>query len=404
MSIEQIYRQESGKVLATLIRLLGDFDLAEEAAQEAFVAALEKWPVEGTPANPCAWLISTGRHKAIDAIRRRERFEAKSAELPRPITFPEVEEEETMLRDDRLRLIFTCCHPALAQEAQVALTLRTLGGLSTEEISRAFLVPVTTMAQRLVRAKQKIREACIPYRVPPDTELGARLDAVLLVVYLIFNEGYSSNAHDLSSEAIRLARVICELLPAQKETRGLLALMLLHHSRRATRVRDGEIVLLEEQDRAQWDRANIEEGVALVEAVLPGGVPGPYALQAAIAALHAKAPRPEDTDWPQIAALYSILLQVHHSPVIELNRAVAIAMADGPEEGLRLIAVIEQRGELKDYYLLHSARGDLLRRSKRWAESASAYRQALTLVSNDAERQFLSRRLGEMIKAGSSPS
>ena len=404
MSIEQIYRQESGKVLATLIRLLGDFDLAEEAAQEAFVAALEKWPVEGTPANRCAWLISTGRHKAIDAIRRRERFEAKSAELPQPITFPEVEEEETMLRDDRLRLIFTCCHPALAQEAQVALTLRTLGGLSTEEIARAFLVPVTTMAQRLVRAKQKIRDACIPYRVPPDKELGARLDAVLLVVYLIFNEGYSPNAHDLSSEAIRLARLICELLPAQKETRGLLALMLLHHSRRATRVRDGEIVLLEEQDRAQWDRADIDEGVALVEAVLPGGVPGPYALQAAIAALHAKAPRPEDTDWPQIAAVYSILLQVHHSPVIELNRAVAIAMADGPEQGLRLIAVIEQRGELKDYYLLHSARGDLLRRSKRWEEAGAAYRQALALVTNDAERRFLSRRLDEVLKAGSSPS
>ena len=404
MTIEKIYRQESGKVLATLIRLLGDFDLAEEAAQEAFVAALEKWPSEGTPANPCAWLISTGRYKAIDAIRRRERFEAKSAEMPPPVTLPEIEEVETMLRDDRLRLIFTCCHPALAQEAQVALTLRTLGGLTTEEIARAFLVPVATMAQRLVRAKQKIRDACIPYRVPPDSELAERLDAVLLVVYLIFNEGYSSHATDLSGEAIRLERVICELLPDQKETRGLLALMLLHYSRRATRTRDGEIVLLEDQDRTQWDRADIVEGIAIVEAVLPGGMPGPYALQAAIAALHAKASRPEDTDWRQIAALYSILLQVHHSPVIELNRAVAIAMADGPDEGLRLIAVIEQRGELKDYYLLHSARGDLLRRSKQWAESAEAYRRALALVTNDAERRFLSRRLDEVIKAGSSPS
>jgi RNA polymerase sigma-70 factor, ECF subfamily len=395
MTIEEVYRENSARILATLIRLLGDFELAEEAAQEAFVAALEQWPVEGTPSNPRAWLVSTGRHKALDILRRRARFETKRAEIARQIS-GEPEEEETMLQDDRLRLIFTCCHPALAQESQVALTLRTLGGLATEEIARAFLVPLPTMAQRLVRAKQKIRDAGIPYRVPPDNELRERLATVLLVLYLIFNEGYNAASQGLSEEAIRLGRVLCELMPDQKEARALLALMLLHNSRREARMRDGEIALLEEQDRSRWDHQAIEEGVQLIEAVLASGGRGPYTLQGAIAALHAKADRAEETDWRQIAALYTLLYDAQPSPVIELNRAVAVAMADGPHAGLPLLDIIEARGELDGYYLLPAALGDLLRRLHRWTEAREAYCRALALAGTGPERRFLERRITEV--------
>jgi RNA polymerase sigma-70 factor, ECF subfamily len=406
MTIEQIYREESGRILATLIRLLGDFDLAEEAVQEAFAAALVAWPKTGTPANPRAWLVSAGRNKAVDLLRRRALLEAKRDELARLSALAEqVAEvpEETMLKDDRLRLIFTCCHPALPREAQVPLTLRTLCGLSTEEIARAFLVALPTMAQRLVRAKQKIRDAGIPYRVPADEELAERLETVLLVVYLVFNEGYNATAGDapvrreLCGEAIRLGRLMRALMPGEQETQALLALMLLHDSRRDARTtKAGEIVLLEEQDRSLWHNDQIEEGLDLVERALARGARGHYALQAAIAALHAQAKSARETDWHQIAALYELLLQIQPSPVVELNRAVAVAMADGLGEGLRLLDALEERGELRGYYLLPSARGDLLRRMEQWPEAEEAYRQALSLVGNEAERRFLQRRLAEV--------
>ncbi len=409
---EKIYRQESGRVLATLIRLLGDFDLAEEAAQEAFATALEQWPQQGIPTKPSAWLVSTARHKALDVIRRRTRFQGMQEELQRLAELQvengrDAESEDVMLShvlqsDDRLRLIFTCCHPALKIEAQVALTLRTLCGLTTEEIARAFLSPLPTTAQRLVRAKQKIRDARIPYRVPPMDELAERLAAVMLVVYLVFNEGYNAASgdalvrRDLCAEAIRLGRLLCELLPQEAEARGLLALMLLHDSRRDTRAgANGEMLLLEEQDRSQWNREQIREGLALVESALRSAPPGVYSVQAAIAAVHARAERAENTDWAQIAGLYDVLLRLQPSPVIELNRAVAVAMAEGPAEGLRLLDELEMRGELRGYHLLSAARGDLARRLCQWSTASDAYRQALALVSNETERRFLARRLAE---------
>jgi RNA polymerase sigma-70 factor (ECF subfamily) len=406
VTIEQIYREESGRILATLIRLLGDFDLAEEAVQEAFSAAVEHWPREGMPANPRAWLVSAGRNKAVDLLRRRAWFEAKRDELARLSALAEeVSEtpEESMLNDDRLRLIFTCCHPALAREAQVPLTLRTLCGLSTEEIARAFLVPLPTMAQRLVRAKQKIRDAGIPYRVPADEELTERLETVLLVVYLVFNEGYNATSGDvlvrreLCGEAIRLGRLLHKLMPEAAEAEALLALMLLHDSRRDARASaSGEIVLLEEQDRSKWHGEQIHEGLELTERALGRGARGPYALQAAIAALHAQARRPEETDWHQIAALYELLMQEQPSPVVELNRAVAVAMGSDAAEGLRLLDALEERGDLKGYYLLPAARGDLLRRMGSWKAAEGAFADALLLVANDAERRFLERRVAEM--------
>jgi RNA polymerase sigma-70 factor, ECF subfamily len=406
VDIEQIYREESGRILATLIRLLGDFDLAEEAVQEAFSAAVEHWPREGAPANPRAWLVSAGRNKAVDLLRRRARFEAKRDELTRLSALAEeVSEtpEKTMLADDRLRLIFTCCHPALAREAHVPLTLRTLCGLSTEEIARAFLVPLPTMAQRLVRAKRKIRDAGIPYRVPADEELAERLETVLLVVYLVFNEGYNASSGDvlvrreLCGEAIRLGRLLHALMPDAAEAEALLALMLLHDSRRDARTNAyGEIVLLEEQDRGKWHWEQIHEGLDLTERALGRGARGPYALQAAIAALHAQAKRPEETDWHQIAALYELLLQAQPSSVVELNRAVAVAMASGASEGLRLLDALEERGDLNGYYLLPAAKGDLLRRMGSWKSAQAAYGSALSLVSNEAERRFLERRVAEM--------
>ncbi len=406
MDLERLYREESGRILATLIRLLGDFDLAEEVVQEAFAAALEQWPTRGAPANPRAWLVGTARHKAVDRLRRRTRFEAKRVELGRLAALEEpavmLDPADSAVPDDRLRLIFTCCHPALAVEAQVALTLRTLGGLSTEEIARAFLVPVPTMAQRLVRAKQKIRDAGIPYRVPPGDELPERLDAVMLAVYLVFNEGYSATSGDalvrreVCAEAIRLGRLLCGLMAGHPELRALLALMLLHDSRREARAApDGELVLLEDQDRRLWDQAQIREGVALAESALRVGGPGFYALQAAIAALHAQAERADQTDWRQIARLYDVLLRLHPSPVIELNRAAAVAMAEGPERGLQLLDALERQGRLRNYPLLPAARADLLRRLGRWAEAADAYRRALDLVENDPQRRFLARRLAE---------
>jgi RNA polymerase sigma-70 factor (ECF subfamily) len=389
-----------------LIRLLGDLDLAEEAVQEAFAAALVAWPKTGPPANPRAWLVSAGRNKAVDLLRRRALLESKRDELARLNALAEQVAdvpEETMLKDDRLRLIFTCCHPALPREAQVPLTLRTLCGLSTEEIAHAFLVPVPTMAQRLVRAKQKIRDAGIPYRVPADEELPERVETVLLVVYLVFNEGYNASAGDalvrreLCGEAIRLGRLVYALMPGEPEAQALLALMLLHDSRRDARTTDsGEIVLLEEQDRSRWHRDQIAEGLELVENALGRGARGPYALQAAIAALHAQAKSARETDWHQIAALYELLWQVQPSPVVELNRAVAIAMANGLSEGLQLLDALQERGELRGYYLLPAARGDLLRRMERWEESSNAYREALALVSNEAERKFLQSRLAEV--------
>lgn len=409
MSIERIYREESGRILATLIRLLGDFDLAEEVTQDAFTAALEQWPAEGAPANPRAWLISTARHKAVDLLRRRVRFAGKREELAR---FAAIEERgapfdlpERMIPDDRLRLLFTCCHPALAVEAQIALTLRTLCGLSTEEIARAFLVPVPTMAQRLVRAKQKIRDARIPYEVPSDDQLPERLESLLRAVYLVFNEGYTATSGDslvrreLCTEAIRLGRLLCTLMPDRTRLRGTRILMLLHDSRRDARVgRKEEIILLEEQERCLWDRDQIREGVGLVEEALRDGGVGFYALQAAIAALHAQAEHAVDTDWHQISQLYELLLRVHPSPVVELNRAVAVAMAEGPERGLRLIDEIEMKEGLKDYHRLPAARADLLRRLGRREEAAQNYQRALTLATNVPERRFLERRLAEVEK------
>jgi RNA polymerase sigma-70 factor, ECF subfamily len=406
MDLEKLHREESGRVLSTLIRLLGDFDLAEEMLQEAYAVALQKWPVEGAPANPRAWLVSTARHKAIDRLRRDRRFETKRDEIARnaeSTAQPADDFGDDMFPDDRLRLIFTCSHPALATDAQVALTLHTVCGLTTEEISRAFLVSVATMAQRLVRAKRKIRDANIPYRVPAREDLPDRLDAALLVVYLIFNEGYLASTGDalirreLCAEAIRLARTMCELLPCEAESQALLGLMLLHDSRCDARVSDdGEIILLDEQDRALWHPEQIREGTALTESALRGGSKGSYALQASIAALHANAKTARETGWPQIAALYSVLLETHPSPVIEVNRAVAVAMARSPEDGLALLDELESRDELSEFHLLPAARADLLRRLGRSAEAADAYRRALALATNDVERRFLRRRLGEL--------
>lgn len=410
MDFEKLHREESGRILATLIRLLGDFDLAEEMLQEAYAVALKKWPAEGTPKNPRAWLISTARHKAIDRLRRDRRFETKRDELAKSAEFtgqPEADTEVEMFPDDRLRLIFTCCHPSQPVDAQVALTLRTVCGISTEEISSAFLVPVATMAQRLVRAKGKIRQAGIPYRVPSQDDLPHRLEAVLLVVYLIFNEGYLASSGDalirreLCAEAIRLGRVLCELLPQQAEARALLGLMLLHDSRRDARVSaEGELVLLEEQDRSLWHWEQIREGSGLVESALRRGAAGAYALQGSIAALHANAKTAKDTDWPQIAALYDVLLRSHPSPVIKVNRAVAVAMAGALGEGLAILDEIEKREELTEFHLLPAARADLLRRLGRIGEAADAYRRALSFATNDIERRFLRRRLAGVENRG----
>jgi RNA polymerase sigma-70 factor (ECF subfamily) len=403
--VEAVYRSDSRRVLATLIRLLGDFDLAEEALHDACRAAVEQWPREGVPANPRAWLVSTGRFKAIDTLRRRARFDASLGELAERLaavagdaTAPDPEE----LEDDRLRLIFTCCHPALPPDAQVALTLREICGLTTEEIARAFLTLAPTVAQRIVRAKAKIRDARIPYQVPARSELGERLDAVLHVIYLVFNEGYSASLGesltraDLSGEAIRLGRLLLELLP-EPEVMGLLALMVLHESRRAARTSpSGELVLLDDQDRSLWDRARIAEGVALVRRALASRRFGPYTLQAAIAAVHAEAPSAAATDWAQIVGLYDVLLRADPSPVIELNRAVALAMRDGPLAGLVLIDALLARGELAEYRFAHSARADLCRRLGRTAEARISYERALELTRQETERRFLERRLAEV--------
>jgi len=412
MGIEEIFRADYGRILATLIRLLGDIDVAEEALQEAFAVALEQWPGGGIPANPVAWLVSTGRHKAIDRLRRRAWLAQKQEEIAQHVEMSaprldpqSADDEETPVPEDRLRLIFTCCHPALATEAQVALTLRTLGGLSTEEIARAFLVPAPTMAQRIVRAKAKIRTARIPYQVPRTEALAERLEAVMVVVYLVFNEGYTASfggrlvRHELCEQAIRLGRMLVELLPIHAEPKGLLALMLLHDSRRETRLdASGDLVPLEDQDRARWDHAQIDEGAALVDAALSesGRPPGPYALQAAIAALHAQADTAADTDWEQIAALYGVLARVHPTPVVELNRAVAVAMASGLERGLPLLDALSRAGGLSGYHLLPAARAELLRRLGRHAEAAQSYRQALALVGNETERKHLEKRLREV--------
>lgn len=408
-AVDELYRAEWGRILATLIGLLGDFELAEEAAQEAFAVALEQWASSGLPQSPRSWLIQTAKHKAIDRLRRRTLIEQKLQQLTEPAE-PSVSIEpfdENAIPDDRLRLIFTCCHPALAMEAQVALTLRTLCGLSTEEIARAFLLPVPTMAQRLVRAKNKIRQAAIPYLVPDETQLPERLDAVMAVIYLVFNEGYAASQGDalirreLCAEAIRLGRLLKTLIgqPVPSELNALLALMLLHDSRREGRVGpDGELVLLDEQDRGEWDKSQIAEALPLVEQALRGGA-GVYALQAAIAALHARASRAGDTDWQQIAALYGLLQAIHPSPVVTLNRAVAVAMADGPERGLALVDASDDAAALEGYHLLHAVRADLFRRLGRLAEAAAAYRRALALVGNEAERRFLRRRLGEVESA-----
>src|SRR5437667_5383635 len=398
-AVDATYRADWGRIVATLIRLVGDFDVAEDAAQEAFATAAEQWRVSGVPEFPRAWIIQTARHKAIDRIRRRARLEAKldaytAAGFAQAVA---AEYDPREIPDDRLRLIFTCCHPALALEAQVALTLRTLGGLETDEIARAFLVPTATMAQRLVRAKGKIRDARIPYAVPETKDMPARLDAVLTVIYLVFTEGYGGVRSELSAEAIRLARPVSALMtPPPAEATALLALMLLHDARREARLDEaGDIVLLEEQDRSRWNKSQIAEALPLVEEALRGG-PGPFALQAAIAALHCQAARAEDTDWSQIVRLYDLLERLQPSPVVSLNRAAAVAMVDGPRPALALLDALAAAGDLDRYHLLHSARADLLRRLGSSGAAAKSYARALTLVTNDAERRFLERRLREV--------
>lgn len=409
-AVESLYRSDWGRILATLIRLVGDFELAEEAAQESFAAAVDQWRLHGVPEFPRAWIIQTARNRAIDRIRRGKRFEEKlesyaAEEAHRAIEEPAYDTNE--IPDDRLRLMFTCCHPALAPDAQVALTLRTLCGLETDEIARAFLVPTATMAQRLVRAKRKIRAAGIPYRVPDTTDMPARLDAVLTVIYLVFTEGYAATRGEslvrssLCAEAIRLGRLVRTLMAPQPpaEATALVALMLLHDSRRDARLDDaGDVVVLEAQDRQLWDAGEIAEALPLVDDALRGGF-GPFAVQAAIAALHCQAARAEDTDWPQIAQLYGVLEQLQPSPVVSLNRAVAVAMVEGPRAGLALIDALAAAGDLEDYHLLHAARADLLRRVGDTAEAAASYARALALVSNESERRFLDRRLREMQSA-----
>src|SRR5437667_1058787 len=407
VAVDAVYRSDWGRIVATLIRLVRDFDLAEEAAQEAFTAAVDQWRASGVPEFPRAWIVQTARHKAIDRIRRQTRFAEKldaytAAETSLTVEPPEFDPSD--IPDDRLRLIFTCCHPALALEAQVALTLRTLGGLETDEIARAFLVPSATMAQRLVRAKSKIRDTRIPYTVPDTSEMPDRIEAVLTVVYLIFNEGYAATRGDtlvrtdLCAEAIRLGRLVRALTePAPPaEATALLALMLLHDARREARLDEaGDVVLLEEQDRRRWNKAQITEALPLVEEALRGG-PGPFALQAAIAALHCQAARAEDTDWSQIVRLYDLLERLQPSPVVSLNRAAAVAMVDGPRPALALLDALAAAGDLDRYHLLHSARADLLRRLGSSGAAAKSYARALTLVTNDAERRFLERRLREV--------
>jgi RNA polymerase sigma-70 factor (ECF subfamily) len=403
--LDDIYHSESRRILATLIRLLGDFDLAEEALHDAFRAALEQWPKDGTPANPRAWLVSAGRFKAIDTLRRRARFDASMADLAEQLgqnTYDPAELDGEHVEDDRLRLIFTCCHPALSPEARLALTLREVCGLTTEEIARAFLATPPTLAQRIVRAKAKIRDARIPYQVPSPDDLPERLASVLHVIYLVFNEGYAASAGDaltrpnLSGEAIRLGRLLVALLP-EAEARGLLALMLLHESRRAARTSPaGDLIPLEEQDRALWNHAQIAEGTALVEQALAAPRFGPYTVQAAIAAVHANAPTIAATDWKEIVALYDLLMQATPSPIIALNRAVAVAMRDGPEAGLALIDGLLARGDLADYHLAHAARADLCRRLGRVAEARVSYERALSLTRQGPERRFLERRMAEL--------
>ncbi|MFZ3013904.1 MAG: RNA polymerase sigma factor [Nitrospira sp.] len=404
--VDQVYRAESRQVLATLIRLLADFDAAEEALQEAFAVALEQWPRYGIPANPRAWLISTGRFKAIDGMRRRARYDASLNELAKHIettTSDPLEQTDEPITDDRLRLIFTCCHPALSQDAQLPMTLREVCNLTTEEIARAFLTKPTTIAQRIVRAKAKIRDARIPYEVPPPSELPERIEAVLRVVYLVFNEGYSASfgtsltRADLSSEAIRLGRLLLQLL-SDPEVMGLLALMLLHESRRAARTSaSGDLVLLEQQDRSLWNQDLMREGIALVERTLSSKRIGPYTLQAAITAVHAEAPSAEKTDWAQIVALYDLLVRAEPSPIIELNRAVAVAMRDGPAKGLELVDVLLERGELAQYHLAHAARADFCRRLDRKADARVSYQRALALAKQEPERRFLEKRLVELL-------